>query len=117
MNGSVTFTLPASCTDSVGDGEPDFDVAVNLESANDTPLSFGSDEESFSTYAAFDWTSGTAGTSVTVPLASTLIQAPLSTTHGVTAQIVITNTCTGTNETLTAVSASLSMVGLANTVG
>jgi hypothetical protein len=117
MNGSVTFTLPASCTDSVGDGEPDFQVEVDLESADDQPLSFGGAYENLGTGADFNWTSATAGTSVTVPLQTALQQAPLSTAHGVTADITITNTCTGANETLTATAASLSMVGLANTVG
>jgi hypothetical protein len=117
INGSVTFTLPATCTDSVGDGEPDFQVAVNLESANDQPLTFGMAYASLGTAADFNWTPSTAGTSVTVPLQTALQQAPLNTTHGVTAEIMITNTCTGTNETLTATAASLSMVGLANTVG
>ena len=66
------------------------------------------------TASEFNWTADTAGTNVTVPLASTLIQAPLSTKQGIASEVIVTNYCTGAGETLTLSSVNLSVLGLAN---
>jgi hypothetical protein len=113
ITGSATVTVPSTCTDSVGDGEPDFDVQVELENSSNQVLTdpYGN---TLGGGSFFGWTAGTAGTQVTVPLASSLVQAPLSSMQNITGEVLLTDYCTGTDETLTVDSVSLSILGLTN---
>ncbi len=111
VNGSVSLHLPASCTDPITDGpNPDFTTEVSLESANEQLLTVNSAPESFE--ATANWTADTAGTTVTVPITSALLQQPLSTEQGLTAEIEVQNYCSGTGESVTVSSVSLSIAGL-----
>ncbi len=111
VSGYVTVTLPQTCTNAVDPVET-FPAGLGFES-NATPDFLQSSNAGFM-LGWNTWSSGEAGTQVTMILNPTLLPSSSTGSTSVTPGVQVGDSCTGSGESVTVDSVHLSAVGLAS---